>query len=239
MSAKPPLLEVKDLEVSYGSLRAVKGISLEVHEGEIVTLMGANGAGKSSILSALSGLTPFRGTVLFDGQDLRRVPADRIVARGMAHVPEGRGIFGDLTVRENLRLATWIRRDREGVRADTERVLDRFPRLRDRLEQPGGTLSGGEQQMLAVARALMSRARLLLLDEPSMGLSPVLVREIFDILQEINRQGVTLLLVEQNANMALRIASRGYVLETGQVAFSGASSELRNDPRVRKAYLGG
>lgn len=239
MSAKPPLLEVKDLEVSYGSLRAVKGISLEVHEGEIVTLMGANGAGKSSILSALSGLTPFRGTVLFDGQDLRRVPADRIVARGMAHVPEGRGIFGDLTVRENLRLATWIRRDREGIRADTERVLDRFPRLRDRLEQPGGTLSGGEQQMLAVARALMSRARLLLLDEPSMGLSPVLVREIFDILQEINRQGVTLLLVEQNANMALRIASRGYVLETGQVAFSGASSGLRNDPRVRKAYLGG
>jgi len=239
MSAKPPLLEVKDLEVSYGSLRAVKGISLEVHEGEIVTLMGANGAGKSSILSALSGLTPFRGTVLFDGQDLRRVPADRIVARGMAHVPEGRGIFGDLTVRENLRLAAWIRRDREGIRADTERVLDRFPRLRDRLEQPGGTLSGGEQQMLAVARALMSRARLLLLDEPSMGLSPVLVREIFDILQEINRQGVTLLLVEQNANMALRIASRGYVLETGHVAFSGASSELRNDPRVRKAYLGG
>jgi branched-chain amino acid transport system ATP-binding protein len=239
MSAKPPLLEVRDLEVSYGSLRAVKGISLEVHEGEIVTLMGANGAGKSSILSALSGLTPFRGTVLFDGQDLRRVPADRIVARGMAHVPEGRGIFGDLTVRENLRLATWTRRDREGVRADTERVLDRFPRLRARLEQPGGTLSGGEQQMLAVARALMSRARLLLLDEPSMGLSPVLVREIFDILQEINRQGVTLLLVEQNANMALRIASRGYVLETGQMAFSGASSELRNDPRVRKAYLGG
>ncbi len=239
MSAKPPLLEVKDLAVSYGSLRAVKGISLEVHEGEIVTLMGANGAGKSSILSALSGLTPFQGTVRFDGQDLRRVPADRIVALGMAHVPEGRGIFGDLTVRENLRLATWIRHDREGIRADTERVLDRFPRLRDRLEQPGGTLSGGEQQMLAVARALMSRAKLLLLDEPSMGLSPVLVREIFGILQEINRQGVTLLLVEQNANMALRIASRGYVLETGQVAFSGASGDLRSDPRVRKAYLGG
>lgn len=239
MSAGIPLLEVKDLEVSYGRLRAVKGISLEVHEGEIVTLMGANGAGKSSVLSALSGLIPFRGTVRFDGQDLGRVPAHRIVALGMAHVPEGRGIFGDLTVRENLRLATWTRRDREGIRKDTARVLDWFPRLRDRLEQPGGTLSGGEQQMLAVARALMSRARLLLLDEPSMGLSPVLVREIFGMLREISRQGVTLLLVEQNANMALHIASRGYVLETGQVAFSGASDELRSDSRIRKAYLGG
>lgn len=239
MSEKPPLLDVKDLEVSYGSLRAVKGVSLEVHEGEIVTLMGANGAGKSSVLAALSGLTPFKGTVRFDGQDLRRVPADRIVAKGMAHVPEGRGIFGNLTVAENLRLATWTRHDREGVRTDMDRVLDRFPRLRDRLQQAGGTLSGGEQQMLAVARALMSRARLLLLDEPSMGLSPVLVREIFSVLEEINRQGVTLLLVEQNANMALRIAARGYVLETGHVAFSGLSGELRNDPRVREAYLGG
>ncbi len=239
MNEKPPLLDVKDLEVSYGRLRAVKGISLEVHEGEIVTLMGANGAGKSSVLSAISGLAPFRGSIQFDGQDLRKVAADRIVARGMAHVPEGRGIFSNLTVRENLRLATWTRKDREGIRDDMERVLDQFPRLRERLQQMGGTLSGGEQQMLAVARALMSRAKLLLLDEPSMGLSPVLVREIFSILQEINRQGVTLLLVEQNANMALRIATRGYVLETGQVAFSGLSDELRNHPRMREAYLGG
>lgn len=231
-------LEVRDLTLSYDGIRALHGVSFTVRAGEIVTLVGANGAGKTSVLRAISGLAPFGGSIRFEGQDLRRVPAHRIVGLGIAHVPEGRGVFGNLTVDENLRLATWQRRDRAGIEADLERVLGTFPRLRERLRQPAGTLSGGEQQMLAVGRALMSRARLLLLDEPSMGLSPRLVQEIFRVIEEINRSGVTVLLVEQNANMALHVASRAYVLETGAVTLSGTGPELRGDPRVREAYLG-
>ncbi|HBA82880.1 MAG TPA: ABC transporter ATP-binding protein [Verrucomicrobia bacterium] len=234
-----PLLSIKNLNVAYGSVRAVSGISLDVYEGEIVTLMGANGAGKSSTLCAISGLVPYSGAITYQGQSLRKMSPDRLVGMGMAHVPEGRGIFSNLTVHENLRLAAWTQKDAGKIREDFARVFALFPRLRDRQRQAGGTLSGGEQQMLAVGRALMSRARLLLLDEPSMGLAPVLVREIFNILRDINRTGVTILLVEQNANMALRIASRGYVLETGAVVLQGASEELRDSPRMREAYLGG
>ncbi len=233
-----PQLEVRNLEVHYDGIRALHGVSFSVPKGEIVTLIGANGAGKTSILRAISGLTPYTGSIVFEGQDLQRVPAHRIVGLGVAHVPEGRGIFGNLTVRENLRLATWQRSDKEEIEVDYDRVFTIFPRLMERRDQPSGTLSGGEQQMLAVGRALMSRGRLLLLDEPSMGLAPRLVREIFRVIQDINQSGVTILLVEQNANMALRIASHAYVLETGAVILSGAGRELLGDPRVKEAYLG-
>ena len=222
----------------YDGIQAVHGVSFSVRRGEIVTLIGANGAGKTSILRAISGLIPYDGNVTFAGRDLRGVPAHRIVGLGMAHVPEGRGIFGNLTVRENLRLATWQRRDRQASDRDLTRVLGIFPRLGERLDQVSGTLSGGEQQMLAVGRALMSRASLLLLDEPSMGLAPRLVREIFGVIEDINRAGTTVLLVEQNANMALHIASRACVLETGRVILSGPAKELLGDARVRDAYLG-
>ncbi len=231
-------LEVRDLEVHYDGIRALHGVSFTVPKGEIVTLIGANGAGKTSILRAISGLTPYTGSIVFEGRDLQRVPAHQIVGMGIAHVPEGRGIFGNLTVQENLRLATWQRRDKEEIEIDYDRVFTIFPRLMERRDQPSGTLSGGEQQMLAVGRALMSRGRLLLLDEPSMGLAPRLVREIFRVIQDINQSGVTVLLVEQNANMALHIASRAYVLETGAVILSGAGRELLGDPRVKEAYLG-
>jgi len=206
MSAKDVLLSVQDLTVSYGMIRAVKGISFDVQEGEIVTLIGANGAGKSSTINAISGLVPYGGNILYNGFNLHRVRADRIVGLGIVQVPEGRGIFGDLTVMENLKLATWQRKDKAEVKKDYERVFSIFPRLRERAEQPGGTLSGGEQQMLAVGRAIMSRGQLMLLDEPSMGLAPVLVQEIFNVLKEINQAGTTILLVEQNANMALHLA---------------------------------
>jgi branched-chain amino acid transport system ATP-binding protein len=239
MSGNHIVLSVLDLTISYGSIRAVRGISFEVHEGEIVTLIGANGAGKSSTLRAISGVVPYTGNVIYLGQNLHRVAPDKIVAMGIAQVPEGRGIFGNLTVGENLKLATWQRKDKAEIARDYERVFTVFPRLKERLNQLGGTLSGGEQQMLAVARALMSRGRLMLLDEPSMGLAPVLVREIFKILREINQSGTTILLVEQNANMALRVAHRGYVLETGEIKFTGTGQELLGDPRVKEAYLGG
>ena len=239
MSDNHIVLSVQDLSISYGNIQAVKGISFEVHEGEIVTLIGANGAGKSSTLRAISGIIPSKGSIHYRGQDLHKVAPDKIVAIGIAQVPEGRGIFGSLTVRENLKLATWQRKDKAEIPKDYDRVFSVFPRLKERLNQLGGTLSGGEQQMLAVARALMSRGRLMLLDEPSMGLSPVLVRDIFKVLQEINKSGTTILLVEQNANMALRVAQRGYVLETGTIAFSGTSQELKGDPRIKEAYLGG
>ncbi len=232
------VLEVRDLAVTYGAVNAVRGISFEVREGEIVTLIGANGAGKTSTLNALSGTVPFGGDIVYRGKSLRNVQVHTIVASGIAHVPEGRGIFGNLTVAENLRIATWHRRDKAGIEKDLARVFDLFPRLKERRGQPGGTLSGGEQQMLALARALMSRGTMLLLDEPSMGLSPLLVQEIMRILTDINREGTTILLVEQNANMALGIASRGYVLETGCITVSGTGEELRGDPRVRDAYLG-
>jgi branched-chain amino acid transport system ATP-binding protein len=231
-------LEVRDLEVHYDGIQALHGVSFTVLKGEIVTLIGANGAGKTSILRAVSGLIPYSGVIDFEGQDLRRVAAHQIVKRGIAHVPEGRGIFGNLTVQENLQLATWQRRDKGEIAADYDRMFVLFPRLKERQHQLGGTLSGGEQQMLAVARALMSRGRLLLLDEPSMGLSPRLVQEIFRVIEDINKSGTTILLVEQNANMALRIASRAYVLETGAVILAGAGRQLLGDHRVREAYLG-
>ncbi|MGO9013587.1 MAG: ABC transporter ATP-binding protein [Dissulfurispiraceae bacterium] len=238
MSTKEGMLEVRDLAVQYGAISAVKGISFGVHAGEIVTLIGANGAGKTSALNAISGTVSYTGTIFYKGQNLRGVPPHRIVAMGIAHVPEGRGIFGNLTVMENLRIATWQRKDKAGVRNDFQRVFEFFPRLKERVNQPGGTLSGGEQQMLAVARALMSNGTMLVLDEPSMGLSPLMVQEIMNILSRINKEGTTILLVEQNANMALHIASRGYVLETGIITLSGTGQELRGNPLVREAYLG-
>jgi branched-chain amino acid transport system ATP-binding protein len=234
-----PILSVSHLSVSYDSIRAVDDISFDVAGGEIVTLIGANGAGKSSILRAVSGMVPYKGSITFSGTDLKNIPADRIVGLGIAHVPEGRGIFGNLTVLENLKLAAWRRRDHAAISKDMEHVFELFPRLKERTKQLGGMLSGGEQQMLAFGRALMSDAKLLLLDEPSMGLSPVLVREIFRIIIEINLAGKTILLVEQNANMSLHIASRGYVLETGRIVLTGSGKELTGNPRVKEAYLGG
>ncbi|NPV71002.1 MAG: ABC transporter ATP-binding protein [Firmicutes bacterium] len=235
-----PLLSVRELSVSYGSIRALRGISFDVYPGQIVTLIGANGAGKSTALRTISGLLRAKsGGIMLDGQDLLKRPAHEIVEMGIAHVPEGRGIFGNLTVLENLKLATYARKDRAAVKQDLERVFATFPRLRERQNQFGGTLSGGEQQMLAVGRALMTRGRLMLLDEPSMGLSPILVQEIFRIIREINQSGITVLLVEQNAHMALRIADYCYVLETGTIAFSGTADALLGDVRIKEAYLGG
>jgi branched-chain amino acid transport system ATP-binding protein len=235
------VLSVRDLTVAYGSIKAVDGISFDVHEGEIITLIGANGAGKSSALRAVSGIVPFKGQVLYRQKELGNVPPHRIVAMGIAQVPEGRGIFGNLTVMENLRLATWQRKDRrvkKELAKDYERIFSLFPQLERRQHQSGGTLSGGEQQMLALGRAMMSRSSIMLLDEPSMGLAPVLVRDIFKALLEINRSGTTILLVEQNAHMALSIASRGYVLENGRITMSGPGKTLLDDPCVKEAYLG-
>jgi len=234
-----PRLSVTGLRVFYDSIKAVDDVSFEVEPGEIVTLIGANGAGKSSILRAISGLIPYTGRITYGSKDLKKMEADRIVAAGIAHVPEGRGIFGNLTVMENLKLACWQRKDKAKIAGDLEQVFELFPRLRERGKQLGGMLSGGEQQMLAVGRALMTDAPMLLLDEPSMGLSPVLVRDIFKIIQEINLAGKTILLVEQNANMSLHIASRGYVLETGRIVLSGTGKELTGNHRIKEAYLGG
>ncbi|MEW6658144.1 MAG: ABC transporter ATP-binding protein [Thermodesulfobacteriota bacterium] len=234
-----PLLEVTDLWIAYDRINAVRGVSFAVGAGEIVTLIGANGAGKSTILRAISGLLPVaRGSITFAGEDLLSLPAHLRTQRGIALVPEGRGIFGNLTVLENLRLAAYARKDGE-VSRDLEEVWEIFPRLAERRQQWGNTLSGGEQQMLAVGRALMSRGRLLLLDEPSMGLAPMLVREIFRVIQRLNRQGATILLVEQNAHLALETAHRAYILETGEISLSGPSLELKDHPRVQEAYLGG
>jgi len=231
-------LSVENLTVSYGDIHAVKGISFEVRQGEIFTLIGANGAGKTSTLRAISGLLRSGGSIKLKEKELRGIAPDKIVALGLAQVPEGRGIFGNLTVLENLKLGAWIRQDHQAVAEDMERALTRLPRLRERLSQPAGTLSGGEQQMLAVARALMSRARVLLLDEPSMGLAPKLVKEIYNVVREINQAGVTVLLVEQNANIALRLAHRAAVLETGTITLTGTGEELLKNPRVQEAYLG-
>jgi branched-chain amino acid transport system ATP-binding protein len=234
-----PVLSVKDLRVHYGVIEALRGVSLEVPEGQVVALIGANGAGKTTTLRAISRmLRPTEGSVRFRGEELTRLAAHEIVARGLAHAPEGRGIFLNLTVRENLDLGAFLRRDREGIAADRERAFGLFPILRERQGQVAGTLSGGEQQMLSVARALMSRPRLLLLDEPSLGLAPQVVERIFQVLQEISRSGVALLLVEQNAHKALQIAHRAYVLETGQVVMEGTGKELLASPEVRRAYLG-
>ena len=243
-----PLLTVSGLEVAYGGIKALQGLSLEVGRGEIVTLIGANGAGKSTLLRALSGQVPAAaGSMRFRGRDLARMPAHKIVELGIAHVPEGRGIFANLTVAENLRLATWTRRDRQALPEDYRRVYELFPRLAERRGQLAGSLSGGEQQMLAVGRAMLcigarggaaAGEALMLLDEPSMGLAPLLVRDIFAALRDINAAGTTILLVEQNARQALKLAGRGYVLETGRIVLSGAAEELLNDPRVNEAYLG-
>jgi branched-chain amino acid transport system ATP-binding protein len=234
------LLLIQDLHVAYGNILALQGISMEVHEGEIVTLLGANGAGKSTLLRAISGIVPIRsGTITFGASNLGSVPAHRIVELGVAHVPEGRGIFANLTVLENLKLATWSRKDRKDLQHEYQRVFEIFPRLAERQGQLAGTLSGGEQQMLAVGRALMTRGRLLLLDEPSMGLAPVLVREIFQTVREINASGTTILLVEQNARQALKLAHRGYVLETGRLIVAGSAENLMDNPSVKAAYLGG
>ena len=234
------MLSVKDLEVYYGSIHAIKGVSFEVNEGEIVSLIGANGAGKSTTLHAISGLIkPKNGEISFLGNDLRAVDAHKIVRLGMAHVPEGRRVFSSLTVQENLEMGAYIRKDKEKVSRDYDMVFERLPRLKERRKQLAGTLSGGEQQMLAIGRALMSSPKMLLLDEPSMGLSPILVQEIFHIITDVNRSGVTILLVEQNAKMALNIAHRAYVLETGMVSMSGDAAQLASDEKVKKAYLGG
>ncbi|WBL36429.1 ABC transporter ATP-binding protein [Tepidiforma flava] len=232
-----PLLDVRDLRAGYGAILAVKGISLHVDEGEIVTLIGSNGAGKSTTLRAISGvIRPRGGQVTFDGQRIDRLQPHAIVRLGLSHVPEGRGIFHSLSVYENLLMGAYTRGD--DLHDDLERVYRLFPRLKERLRQPGGTLSGGEQQMLAIGRALMARPRLLLLDEPSMGLSPVLVETIFETIQAIRREGATVLLVEQNALMALEIADRAYVLESGEITLAGTGAELARDDSVRRAYLG-
>jgi branched-chain amino acid transport system ATP-binding protein len=234
------LLEITDLEVAYGAVAALHGVSLAVHRGEVVSLIGANGAGKTTLLRTISGLlTPRRGSIRFDGQELVRLGAHKIVRAGVSQVPEGRIVFPNLTVRDNLDLGAYIRRDRGQVRADLERMYSLFPRLRERERQRAGTLSGGEQQMLAIARALMAKPRLLLMDEPSLGLAPILVREIFRTVAEISRQGMTILLVEQNAHMALGIADRGYVMETGNIVLSDSRENLLRNAEVKNAYLGG
>jgi branched-chain amino acid transport system ATP-binding protein len=234
------MLEIKDIHVYYGAIHAIKGVSLSVRQGEIVTLIGSNGAGKSTTLRTISGLLkPKEGDILFEGESIAGRPAQDIVKAGISQVPEGRRIFANMTVMENLELGAFSRSDADGIEADMHMVFKRFPRLLERKEQAAGTLSGGEQQMLAMGRALMSHPRLLLLDEPSMGLAPLLIREIFSIIEDINRAGTTVLLVEQNANMALSIAHRAYVLETGRIALSGDAKELAATEEVRKAYLGG
>jgi len=236
------LLSVENLHVSYGAIKAVQGISFEVDEGEIVTLIGANGAGKTTTLNAISRLIPVEpgSKITFEGRDLLSYPPHKVVSElGITHVPEGRRLFGNLTVMENLKLATYARKDPEGIKRDLEMVFGLFPRLAERKNQKASTLSGGESQMLAVARALMSGRRLLLLDEPSMGLAPILMRDLFEALREINQEGTTILLVEQNAAMALKFAQRGYVLETGRIVLSGTCKELADNPQVKAAYLGG
>ena len=234
-----PMLELTDVHTFYGNIEALKGVSLTVEEGEVVTLIGSNGAGKSTTLRSISGLTPPReGSIKFEGTEIGEVPPQEIVERGISLSPEGRHVFPRMTVRENLDLGAYLRKDRDGIDNDRERVYSLFPRLKERERQKGGTMSGGEQQMLAIGRALMANPRLLLLDEPSMGIAPILVERIYETIAEINRQGTTILLVEQNANYALEVSKRGYVLETGKVALEDSSSELRTNPEVQKAYLG-
>lgn len=233
------MLEIKDLSVYYGVIQALKGISFEVNEGEVIALIGANGAGKTTTLHTISGLiAPKSGSVIFEGQDITKTPAHKIVSMGMAHVPEGRRVFASLSVLQNLRLGAYTRNNKDEIEESLQKVYKRFPRLEERKNQPAGTLSGGEQQMLAMGRALMSNPRIILMDEPSMGLSPILVNEIFDIIKEVSSGGTTVLLVEQNAKKALSIADRGYVLETGRIVLEGKAQELLNNKSVQSAYLG-
>jgi branched-chain amino acid transport system ATP-binding protein len=233
------MLTIKDLQVYYGVIQAIKGISFEVKEGEVIALIGANGAGKTTILHTITGLVAAKaGSVLFEGNDLTKIPAHKIVSLGMAHVPEGRRIFAELTVFENLKMGAYTRKDKKEIEDTLKKIYKRFPRLEERKNQIAGTLSGGEQQMLAMGRALMSQPRIILMDEPSMGLSPLFVSEIFDIIKEISESGTTVLLVEQNAKKALSIANRAYVLETGNIVLEGDAKELMNNDSVKKAYLG-
>lgn len=233
------MLEVKDLQVYYGMIQAIKGVSFKVNEGEIIALIGANGAGKTTILHTITGLIPPKhGEMYYEGTDLKKIPAHKIVSMGLAHVPEGRRVFSQLTVYENLLMGAYTRSDKNETENTLHQVFKRFPRLEERKGQMAGTLSGGEQQMLAMGRALMSKPRIILMDEPSMGLSPILVEEVFDIIQSINKSGTTVLLVEQNAKKALSIAHRAYVLETGNIVLEGDAKELMNDESVKKAYLG-
>ncbi|MBR6901937.1 MAG: ABC transporter ATP-binding protein [Synergistaceae bacterium] len=235
-----PVLKVENINVYYGSIHAIKGISFEVYEGETVTLIGANGAGKSTTLNTISGLLqPSTGSMAFLGETLAKVPPHKIVERGLAQVPEGRRVFAQMTVQENLEMGAYTQNNQSGINDDLEKVYALFPRLKERMKQTAGTLSGGEQQMLAMGRALMSRPKLLMLDEPSMGLAPILVEQIFDIIADLHRTGATILLVEQNAQMALSIANRGYVMETGKIVTTGTGQELLASEAVRKAYLGG
>ena len=233
------MLEIKDIEVFYGVIQAIKGISFEVNEGEVIALIGANGAGKTTILHTITGLlSPKKGSVVFEGKDITKVPAHKIVSLGMAHVPEGRRVFAELSVYQNLKMGAYTRKDKAEIARTLEMVYKRFPRLEERKNQLAGTLSGGEQQMLAMGRALMSHPKIIVMDEPSMGLSPILVNEIFDIIQEVSAGGTTVLLVEQNAKKALSIADRAYVLETGKIVLDGDAKELMNDDSIKKAYLG-
>ncbi|MGE4354679.1 MAG: ABC transporter ATP-binding protein [Oscillospiraceae bacterium] len=233
------MLEIENLHVSYGAINALKGISLEVAQGELVSLIGANGAGKTTTLHTITGLVHAKeGKIIYDGIDLRTTPAHKIVSMGLAHVPEGRQIFTRMTVQENLYMGAYSRRNNEELDRDLSRVYELFPRLKERSKQLGGTLSGGEQQMLAIGRAIMSKPRLIVMDEPSMGLSPLLVKEVFHTIQRMHDSGITILLVEQNAKMALSISDRAYVLETGTISMSGAAADLMNDEKVKKAYLG-
>ncbi len=233
------MLEIKDLCVNYGVIKALKGISFEVNEGEVIALIGANGAGKTTTLHTITGLINAKsGSIVLEGKDITKTPAHKIVKMGIAHVPEGRRIFQNLTVLDNIRLGAFTRKDKDGIAEDIEKVYKLFPRLSERKTQVAGTLSGGEQQMLAMGRALMSKPRIVVMDEPSMGLSPILVSEIFEIIESIRKQGTTVLLVEQNAKKALSIADRAYVLETGKIVLSGKASDLINDESVKKAYLG-
>ena len=233
------MLEIRDLEVYYGMIQAIKGVSFEVNQGEVIALIGANGAGKTTILHTITGLlSPKKGSVIFEGKDITRIPAHKIVSLGMAHVPEGRRVFADLSVYENLKMGAFTRKNKNEFEEILRNVYDRFQRLEERKNQMAGTLSGGEQQMLAMGRALMSKPSIILMDEPSMGLSPILVNEIFDIIQEVSKSGTTVLLVEQNAKKALSIADRAYVLETGKIVLDGKAEDLLNDDSIKKAYLG-
>jgi len=233
------MLSLNEIQTFYGSIHALKGVTLKVEQGEIVTLIGANGAGKTTTLMSISGVTqPKQGKIEFLGEDITKMSTEKIVSRGITQVPEGRMIFPRLTVRENLLMGAYLRNDKDGVKADEEKVYELFPKMRERMKQHGGTLSGGEQQMLAIGRALMARPKVLLLDEPSLGLAPIVVENIFEIIQRINKEGTTILLVEQNAQMALHIAHRGYVLETGVVTLEGPARDLLENPKVRSAYLG-
>jgi branched-chain amino acid transport system ATP-binding protein len=237
--AATPLLALEGLEVAYGGIQAVRGIDLVVGKGELVCLIGANGAGKTTTLKGITGLQPVSGgTVRYEGEDVTGAPAFQLVRRGLAMVPEGRGVFGGLTIEENLAMGAYTRKDRDGIRADIERVFALFPRLKERRRQTAGTLSGGEQQMLAMGRAMMSRPRLLLLDEPSMGLAPLMVQKVFETILAVSGEGVTILLIEQNAKLALEVSHRGYVMESGEVTLAGDAKALLHDPKIRAAYLG-